>query len=83
MTHQRIQRLELELAELRARLWKAENEGHEKCHTKLREAVYAIERISGERDRARDTAVALEQELYAIAVREERLDLMAADGGQE
>ena len=63
MTQQRIQRLELENTELRARLRKAENDAHERCHTKLREAVYAIERLSGERDRARNIAVALEQEL--------------------
>ena len=63
MTHDRIQRLELENAVLWARLRKAENDAHERCHTKLREAVYAIERISGERDRARNIAVTLEQEL--------------------
>ena len=63
MTHDRIQRLELENAVLWARLRKAENDAHERCHTKLREAVYAIERLSGERDRDRNIAVALEQEL--------------------
>ena len=63
MTHDRVQRLELENAVLWARLRKAENDAHERCHTKLREAVYAIERISAERDRARNIAVKLEQEL--------------------
>ncbi len=63
MTWDRIQRLELDLAQVRAELREATS--HDRCHTKLREAVRRMESLADERDRARDVAVALEAEVAA------------------
>jgi hypothetical protein len=63
VTWDRIQRLELELAQARAALLAATS--HDRCHAKLREAVRRMETLADERDLARDVAVALEAETAA------------------
>ena len=63
MTWDRIQRLELDLAQARADLHAATS--HDKCHLKLRQAVLRMESLVDQRDHARDIAVKLEQETAA------------------
>ena len=61
----RIRRLEADITQLNARLAAEREMQHERCHEKLRHAVQRMDELAAQRDRARDIAVALEQEIAA------------------